>query len=570
MIYTGGAPGGPFENPYWYRDDPDYNADVADLVVYFFEHYLTHTKGRWAGDPFIPFPWEEHRIIRPLFGILREQPSDRHPEGLRRINSGYIEVPKKNGKSPIMSGIGLKGIVADNEPKAEVFCAAADKKQATIIHEASEQMVRNNDELFAMCKIITSQKRITRLDNSFEALSADVPTKHGYSPSMVLFDELHAQQKPDLYNILTEESTIARDQPLKLSITTAGYDQESICWKQREHAVKVLTGIIEDKEFLPVIYGMDEDEDWENEENWKAVNPSMYWEVEREGKKFYRISWDDTLYQSVDEVPGIFPLDRVRKSYRDAKEMPYKINFWRRMRLDQWTNQDIQIIDLKEWDACGTAFDALSLHGEVCFPGLDLSLTTDITGCGYIFPQDDGYVKVLCDMWIPADNVKTAIDRDGVPYDQWIREGWITTTPGNIIDYEFIKKRIIDNRDKYEMQEFSYDPWKATQIALQLQGQGFVVVPVRQTFNQMSEPTKYFLDLIKMGKFDHGNNPVLRWMANNFTVLVDTNENIRPNKVKKTKRIDGLVAAIIGLSGMIKNPQDEIESQYETQELLIV
>jgi len=571
MIYTGGAPGGPFENPYWYLDDPDYNAEVADLVVYFFNHYLTHTKGtEWAGDSFKLFPWQEHRIIRPLFGILREPPSEKYPNGLRRIRKAYIEICKKNGKSELIAGVGLKGLVADFEAAGEIYTAAAEREQANIIHKASSQMVRNNDELFAMCEIIRSQKRITRDDSYYQALSADVPTKHGYSPHMILFDELHAQPNSDLWDVLTKGSTKARKQPIILSITTAGYDQESICWKERERAVKILTGVIEDKEYLPVIYGMDEDEDWEDEENWKAVNPSMYWEVEREGKKFYRISWDDTTYQSVDDVPGIFPLDEFRKDYQDAKETPYVINLWRRLNLDQWTNQDVQIIDLKEWDACGTAFSAECLQGAICFPGLDLSLTTDITGCGYIFPQEDGYIKVLCDMWIPADNVKAAIDRDAVPYDQWIREGWIATTPGNIIDYEYIKKRLIDRRDYFDMQELSYDPWKATQIALQLQGEGFVVVPVRQTFNQMSEPTKYFLDLIKVGKFDHGNNPVLRWMANNFTVLVDTNENIRPNKVKKTKRIDGLVAAIIGLSGLIHNPDIEQGSQYETQELLIV
>jgi len=570
MIFTGGAPGGPFENPYWYLDDPDYNAEVADLVVYFFKHYLTHTKGRWAGNPFIPFPWQEHRILRPLFGILREPPSEKYPNGLRRINSGYIEVPKKNGKSPLMSGIGIKGMVADYELKAEVFCAAADKKQATIIHEASEQMVRNNDELFAMCNIVTSQKRITRLDNSFDALSADVPNKHGYSPSIVLFDELHAQAKPDLYNTLTEESTIARDQPLKLSITTAGWDQESICWKQREHAVKVLTGIIEDKEFLPVIYGMDEDEDWEDEANWKAVNPSMYWEVEREGRKFYQISWGDTLYQSVDDVPGIFPLDKVSKSYKQAKEMPYKINFWRRMRLNQWTNQDVQIIDLKEWDACGRKFSAEALRGQACYGGLDLSLTTDLTAFAMIFPEDDGCMRVLVDLWVPADNVKNAIDRDGVPYDQWIREGWITTTPGNKIDYEFIKVRILKAAETYEIRELIYDPYRAVQISMQLQNQGMTVVPLPQNFSRMSEPTKTLLNLIKQGKFNHGNNPVLRWMASNITVLVDANENIRPDKKNKKKRIDGLVAVIDALSGFILHPDFDEESQYETQELLIV
>jgi len=571
MIYTGGAPGGPFENPYWYLDDPDYNAEVADLVVYFFNHYLTHTKGtEWAGDSFKLFPWQEHRIIRPLFGILREPPSEKYPNGLRRIRKAYIEICKKNGKSELIAGVGLKGLVADFEAAGEIYTAAAEREQANIIHKASSQMVRNNDELFAMCEIIRSQKRITRDDSYYQALSADVPTKHGYSPHMILFDELHAQPNSDLWDVLTKGSTKARKQPIILSITTAGYDQESICWKERERAVKILTGVIEDKEYLPVIYGMDEDEDWEDEENWKAVNPSMYWEVEREGKKFYRISWDDTTYQSVDDVPGIFSLDVFRKAYHDAKEMPYKINLWRRLRLNQWTNQDVQIIDLKEWDACGTAFSAESLRGRVCCGAFDLSLVYDLTAWALLFPEDDESVKMLLKCWLPKNSIKKAIDRDGVPYDQWIREGWIETTPGNVIDYSYFKEQVIADGEKYEIREIGYDPHLAMQVAIQLQNEGFTVVPISQSFSKFSEPTKAFLNLIRTGNFNHGNNPVAKWMASNFTVDIDVHENIRPMKAKKTKRIDGLVAAIMALTSIILNPDLETESQYETQELLIV
>lgn len=566
MIFTGGAPGGPYENPLWYLDDPDYNAEIADLSVEFFGKYLTHTKGRWAGNKFHLFPWQEHRLTRPLFGLLKEPPSDKYPIGLRRIKKVYCEIPKKNGKSEYVAGVGLKGLAGDKEAGAEVYTAASDKGQANIIHGVSTQMIRNNEKLNSLCKITDSIKRVNLLTESgvltnsfYQALSADVPTKHGINVHYCLFDELHAQPNKKLWSVLTEGSTVARQQPIILSITTAGWDQESVCWKEREYAVKWLKGEIKNDAYLAVIYGMDAEEDWENEENWKLINPSMYWEQQKNGRSY----WTDIsgeLIPKQKDPPGIFSLDEFRADYQETKDKPYKINEFRQRRCNQWTNQDVAVIDMKDWDNCGGRFKIEDMYERPCYPGLDLSLTHDITACAYVFPLENGYVKIIWDLWLPEKNVKKLIENEtAASFPQWIDEGWITLTPGNIIDYDFIKKRIIDTQSLFEIRELSYDPWKATQVALQLQGEGFTVVPTRQTFGAMSEPTKRMLDLIKSGKWGHGDNPVVRWMGSNFSVLTDTNENIRPNKAKPNKRIDGLVAAIIGLSGMILNYNEDEE-----------
>ena len=526
MIYEGCAVGGKFENLYWYLDEPGYNADVADQAVKFFTEYLTHTKGRWAGQSFELFEWQEHRIIRPLFGILKEQPSEQSPRGIRRIRKVYCEIPKKNGKSELVAGIGNKLVRADGEAGAEVYSAAGDKDQASLVHNVSAQMFRNNPQLSEQVQIKDSIKRIIFHKNGsyYQALSADVPTKHGFNSHGILFDELHAQPNSALWDILTEGSTVARLQPVIFAITTAGYNRESICWKVREYAMKVMKGIIDDPEFLPVIYGMDEDEDWENEENWLKVNPSM---------------------------DKIFSLEDFRKSYQEAKEMPYKENLFRRLRLNQWTQQETRFIPMPAWDACGEEkLDITDFVGMSCYLGLDLSQKYDITAMARIFPRDDK-LYLFWDMWIPANNVMRRVQRDKVPYDQWIRAGLMRTTPGNIVDYNFIEKYIMEESKKYDFREIAYDPWRAGRTAQELEAKGLRTVEVRQGYGSMSNPTIEFLAYIIGGTIQHGGNPVARWAADNMVVISDSNENIRPDKQKSTERIDPIVAAIIALSSYL-------------------
>lgn len=551
MIYTGGAPGGPFEDMFWYRNDPDYNADIADATVEFFETYLTHTKGRWAGQPFRPLPWQEHRVIRPLFGILREQPSDQYPIGLRRFRKGYCEIPKKNGKSETDAGIGVKLFLGDHEAGAEVYAAAVDREQASIIHGVSASMIRNNEELNARAKIIDSRKRIIALtedgiptDSVYVALSADVPNKHGLNVHGCLFDELHAQPNSELWDILTEGSTTARMQSLIFAITTAGFDRESVCWKMREYAVRVLTGETVDPTFLPVIYGMDEDEDWESEENWKAVNPSM---------------------------GTIFSLEDFRAAYREAKEIPYKQNLFRRLRLNQWTQQETRFLPMDKYDACNAPFtdaELASLAGRPCYGGADLSSVNDLTSTCKVFPMDDDTFWCLWRYQIPAGVMQEKIVNDRVPYDQWQREGWLETNPGESIDYNYTESALIKDREKYTFPEFGYDPYNATQFVNNMAAADFNMVMVRQHFLELSPPTKELLRLILEGKIRFGGNPISRWCADNMNVLEDNHGNIKPVKGKNRQKIDGMVALICALDCAIRHRGEYGPSVYETSSLI--
>ena len=552
MIYTGGAVGGPFENELWYLDAPGYNAEIADATVAFFEEYLTHTKGRWKGQPFKLFPWQEHRIIRPLFGILREQPSDKHPIGLRRFRKAYIEICKKNGKSELLAGIGVKMLLADKEAEPEVYSAACDREQASIIHRVSRDMIRNSDALRPRARIIDSRKRVVGRDADgiqngyYSALSADVANKHGLNVHSCLFDELHAQPNSDLWDVLTEGSMVAREQPLIFAITTAGWDRESICWKMRDYAVRVLMGETVDDEFLPVIYGMDPEEDWHDERNWWAVNPSM---------------------------GEIFSIEDFRKSYEEAKELPYKQNTWRRLRLNQWTQQETAFIPMERWDALDAPFtldEMDELSGRTCYAGVDLSYTTDMTAACLVFPMDDGTFRCVWHYYIPEAGMMERIKKDRVPYDVWVRDGWVSPTPGDVIDYDRIESAFVDDRGRHQIAEVGFDPYNATQFVVNMQEKGFEMVRVPQTFLSLSPTTKELLKLILEGKIRFGGNPVSRAHANNLMVLEDNHSNIKPTKEKGRSKIDGMIALICALDCAVRHAGEHGPSVYESRGVMLL
>lgn len=540
MIYTGGIPGTKYEDERWYLNDPDYNTDVADEVVAFFENYLSFTTGsRWKGKPFKLQPWQEHRIIRPLFGILREPPSERHPIGLRRIQQVYVEVPKKTGKSELVAGIGVKMLCADFEPGAEVYTNACDREQASIIHSKSASMIINNSELDRITKTIKSRKRILKGDSVYVALSSETETKHGLNVHACLFDELHAQPNSELWDVMTEGSTAAREQPLIFSITTAGYDRESICWKQREYALKVMKGEVEDDTFLPVIYGMDSDEDWENEDNWRAVNPSM---------------------------DVIFSFDDFKRDFEKAKEMPYKQNKFRRLRLNQWTQQESRFIPMDKWDALPSVIVENRLKKKPCFAGVDLSYTTDLTASTLLFPSEDTVpYRALWRFWIPEEGIQRRRELDGSPYDVWVENGVIQATPGNVIDYKYITDQFQVDGQEYEIVEVGYDPHNATQWVNEMQDLGFNMVPVRQGYLTLSPTTKELLSLILRGELNHGGNPVARQHADNMVVKTDPAGNIKPDKHKRTQKIDGMISLICALDCALRHPDMAAEHGYAAQ-----
>lgn len=477
---------------------------------------LTHTKGPFAEKEFNLRPWQVKDIIRPLF--------KQRPDGLRQYRTCLLMLPRKNGKSEIAAALAIYFLLFDGEIGAEVYSAAADKDQAGLVFNVAAQMIRNDPELFAQCEIIDSQKRIVhRKSGSFyRAISAEAYSKHGFNASVVIYDELHAAANRELWDVLST-SQGARSQPLMLAISTAGFDRHSILWELYSHAKKVAENPSIDPTFLPILYEAAESDDWTDERVWKRCNPAL----------------------------GDFrSLEEMRSACQRAREIPAQENTFRRLYLNQWTEQASRWIAMATWDACRSAISRAALRGRRCYVGMDLSTTTDLTALVAVFPDDDGF-DVLPAFFVPKDSIRERAKRDGVPYDQWERSGALTATPGNVVDYEAVRQTLKDWAAEFQVREIAFDPWNATDLVTRLQEQdGFRCVAMRQGFASLSAPTKALEKAILSKTLRHDGHPVLRWNISNVSVESDPVGNLKLSKKVSTERIDGAAALVMAVDMM--------------------
>ena len=509
-------------------EDSIYDKDAADFAVMFIES-LCHTKGTWAGKKFELIDWQE-QIIRDLFGTLK-------PNGYRQFNTAYVEIPKKQGKSELAAAVALLLCCGDGEERAEVYGCAADRQQATIVFDVAADMVR-------MCPALNKRVKITPTNSFYQVLSAEAYSKHGFNIHGVVFDELHTQPNRKLFDVMTKGSGDARMQPLYFLITTAGTDTNSICYETHQKAKDILEGRKIDTTFYPVIYGADESDDWTDPRVWRKANPSL------------------------DITVGI---DKVEAACNSAKQNPSEENSFRQLRLNQWVKQAVRWMPMEKWDACAFPVDEDELEGRVCYGGLDLSSTTDITAFVLVFPpldEDDKYV-VLPYFWVPEDTLDLRVRRDHVPYDLWERKGYLQTTEGNVVHYGYIEKFIEKLGERFNIREIAFDRWGAVQMVQNLEGMGFTVVPFGQGFKDMSPPTKELMKLVLEKRIAHGGHPVLRWNMDNIFIRTDPAGNIKADKEKSTEKIDGAVATIMALDRAIRCGNDAGESVYDTRGLLV-
>ena len=515
-----------------------YDKAKADRAVKFIEN-LCHTKGKWAGKRFWLLPWQE-QLIRDIFGIVK-------PDGYRQFRTAFVEICKKVGKSELAAAVALYLLYADNEPSAEVYGAAADRQQASIVFDVAKQMVEMSPALLKRSKLMTATKRIVNYGNSgyYQVLSAEVGGKHGFSVSGLVFDEIHTQPNRQLYDVLTKGSSDARQNPLHFIITTAGTDRHSIAYELHTKAVDILEGRRVDPTFYPVVYGLKDDEDWEDEANWYKVNPSLGYTVD---------------------------IERLRDAYREAKQNPADEVTFKWLRLNMWVSSTVAWIPDAIFMKGNEEIDLAALEGRDCYGGLDLSSTGDITALVLMFPprdEDEKYI-LLPFFWVPEETIPQRVKAASVPYDIWEKQGYLLSTEGNVIHYDFIEKFINDLAEKYHILEIAVDRWNATQMIQNLEGDGFTMVPFGQGFASMSGPTKDFYRLLMEGKIIHGGHPVLRWMAGNVVVDTDPAGNIKVTKARSKEKIDGIVAAIMALDRCIRNNAEPQESIYESRGLLIL
>ena len=436
----------------------------------------------------------------------------------------------KTHNSELAAAIALYLLYADNEPSAEVYGAACDRNQASIVFDVARQMVEMSPALMRRSKIRSAGKRIINYRNAgfYQVLSAETGTKHGLNVSGLVFDEIHAQPNRKLYDVLTKGSGDAREQPLFFIITTAGNDKNSICYELHTKALDLMQGRKKDFTFYPVVYGLEADEDWTDEANWYKANPSL----------------GDTI-----------KIERVREAYQNAIENPAEENVFKQLRLNIWTSASIRWIPEQVYDEGNLPISLDSLRGRMCYGGLDLSSTSDITALVLVFPprRDDEKYTLLPFFWLPEDTLELRCRRDHVLYDVWQKQGFIQTTEGNVIHYGFIEKFIEKLGETYHIREIAYDRWNATQMVQNLEDMGFTMVPFGQGFKDMSPPSKELFKLLMEGNIIHGGNPVLKWMADNVVMRQDPAGNIKPDKEKSVEKIDGIVASIMALDRCIRN-----------------
>ncbi len=507
----------------------------------FFHEDLTHVKGALARQPFILEDWESAIIVN-LFGWM-------HPKtGLRRYREALVMVGRKNGKTPMAAGILLYTLFRDDEPGAEVYGAASEYKQASLVFEHARGMVFQNSELRASCQVYNGQAKSVQLGeetgfSTYRVISSDAYSSHGYNTHAAVVDELHTQANRDLVDALMT-STGAREQPLVVYITTSDFEREgSICNEKHAYACQVRDGIITDRSFLPVIYEASRDDDWTDPKVWAKANPNMGVSVSRE---------------------------YLERECKRAQDLPTYENTFKRLHLNIRTEQDIRWLSMDQWDAGDGAVDPASLEGAMCFAGLDLATTTDVAALVLLFPGDDGTFDVLPYFWAPKDGATKRQKRDRVPYLTWARQGFLELTDGNVVDYDVIRKRVKELSETYNIRELAIDRWNSTQLQTQLMGDGLEVVKFGQGFASMTAPSKELEKLVLGCKLRHGGNPVLRWMASNVSVEQDAAGNLKPSKKKSTEKIDGIVSLVMALGRALESDGNDGKSVYEDRGVLMV
>ncbi len=508
----------------------------AEHTIKFIEN-LRHTKGEWYNKEFKLLEWQD-AIIRNLFGVIK-------PNGYRQFTTAYVEIAKKQGKTELGAAIALYMLTADGERGAEIYSCAADRAQASLIYNVAVDMISLCPALRKRLKVVASQKRIVypAMNSFYQVLSSEAFSKHGISPTAVLFDETHVANR-EMVNVMLHGAADARRQPVNFLITTAGNDFQSIGYELHQKAVDILEGRKIDPTFYPTIYAANEEDDWTLPEVWEKANPSIGITVDYE---------------------------KIQIACENARQNPAEENLFKQLRLCIWVKQSVRWMPMHVWDKCSFNVNPEELIGRECYGGLDLSSTIDLTAFVLVFPpidEDDNYI-VMSFFWIPEDNIELRVRRDHVPYDVWEKQGYIKTTEGNVVHYGFIENFIEELGTKYNIKEIAFDRWGAVQMTQNLEGLGFTVVPFGQGFKDMSPPTKELMKLTLEEKIAHSGHPVLRWCMDNIFVRTDPAGNIKPDKEKSTEKIDGAVALIMALDRAIRNKGNS-GSVYDERGILVL
>lgn len=485
---------------------------------------LTKLTGDFFGRPFVLLPWQR-QTISDVYGTVDE-------DGRRIYKTVYLEIPKKNGKTELVASIALDHIVND-PPGGEVYCCAAEKGQAALVYKAVKSKIDQDEYLSSALKITDSIKEIYNPETGtfLRVLSSEAYSKHGINPTVVIFDELHAQKTRDLWDTMTFASGSARKEPLLYVITTAGDDPDrhSIGWEQHEYARKVRDGELIDPTWYVKIFGAPEDADIYDEKLWYEVNPSL----------------------------GVtISIDVVRQEAQQAKNSEKAERLFRWLRLNQWVStKQVGWLPITVWDKTDGSWTRDDMLGKSCYVGIDLSSKIDLSAIDVLFPPEDDMNewRYFENAWCPEETIHDRARQDHVPYEEWMQKKYINATPGSVVDYIYLKNYIEYLEKNYKVKYYCGDPWHLEflrQLLSRDVQRKFVEIP--QTYAGMSAGMGELERLFRSEKISHEHNPLGRWCFGNVRVSTDGNENQKPMKNKSIDRIDPTVALINAISGAVK------------------
>lgn len=522
-----------------------FDPERVDQVLRAF-HLLRHTQGKWAGKPLDPDPWQVAYILAPVFGYVRW---DDEAEGyVRIVRKLYVEVPRRNGKTTLSGGIAVYLMAGDGEAGAQVYAVATNERQARFTFDPIRQIAERAPALKGNVKAFTKKITHPASGSYFTVVSSIAEAMHGANVHGAIIDELHVHKTPDLVETV-ETGTGSRRQPLVVTITTADDSRQgSIYDRKRGYVEQLARGALHDPDTYGVVWGADPEADPFSEDTWRAANPGY----------------------------GVSPSAAyLRGAAAEAKQSPADLAKFQRLHLGLRTKQETKYLQLEDWDRNASMVDERRLAGREAYGGLDLSATSDLTSLCWLFPDDErGGFDALWRVWTPEERLKNLDKRTAGEASVWVRQGLLHTTPGNVVDYDFIKAQIERDMDAFDVRSLGYDPWNASQLTNDLMELGAPMVKVRQGFATMSPPTKELQRLLLAGTAEkpllrHGGNACVRWQVDNFAVAMDPAGNCKPAKDKAGDKIDAVAALITALSEAMTR-EAPVTSAYEDGDLEVV
>ena len=497
-----------------------YRFDLPRAERFFrFAQRLKHYKGEWAGHFIVLQPFQVFRLGS-IFGWVHVE------TGLRRFRTAYNEIPRKNGKSLEAAVVAIYVSFFDGEAGAEGYCIATKREQAKVVFNDCKRLVKRSGLRTRIDGWDHKHGSLHRDDteSKLEPLGADSDSTDGLNPNLIINDEFHAQKNREMLDVM-ETATGAREQPLNYQITTAGDDLMTPCGDQHDYAVKILEGVVTDPAsdtFFAFIAHADPEDDWTLERTARKANPN--WGI------------------------SVKP-DDLRALVTKAIHMPAASAAYKQKRLNLWVNANAPWLSLDGWRKGQTHWTAASMAGERCWAGIDLSSKIDLTAVVLVFPPTPTRAtwRWLATCVTPEDTLVERARRDRAPYPLWVKAGLLKTNPGNRIDQSVVRTIIQEAAQVYDLQQIGIDPWNAGNLVKELgELDGFQVVEIPQTLQQMSAPSKDFEADVLDGLVDGGDNPLLLWCISNVVVQRDGKDNIYPVKKKSKGRIDPVIAGLMG------------------------